>query len=39
MNICKDCGSELIESGFHEEAHDYRRWICPKCDNQEILKC
>lgn len=32
INICKNCGSKLIYSGYHNEDLDYKKWKCPKCD-------
>ncbi len=36
VNICKDCKSKLICVGEHKECKDYRKWICPKCDKEEL---
>lgn len=29
MNECKECKTELVCVGYHTEAPDYRKWVCP----------
>jgi len=35
LNICKDCGTELICVGYHKECPDYKKWECIKCKKRK----
>jgi len=35
MPQCKDCKSEMVQDGYHKEAPDYKKWVCPVCDKKK----